>query len=214
MVYFCPTCKHDQPLTYYEQKSRTDGTIFKSCNEIGLQTRNPKRVIYNKVGKCGSTTVRRIMRKVSKKNNVTFQTRSTFPVNMMDKPMNKASLTPLKTQEFVTAFVKLKTPAVYADHLYWVDFTKYGYDNPEYINVLRDPLDRVISKYFYAPPIVRKYLKAKQIDQAKNPNEDIRDWIKVYASNETILAYFCGQEDMCKKMSRDSLDKAKKNVER
>ena len=42
------------------------------------------------------------------------------------------------------------TPFSYERHLYYIDFSDYNVSKaPIYINLIRDPIDRIISDFFY-----------------------------------------------------------------
>lgn len=55
-----------------------------------------------------------------------------------------------REQERVADYVfRLGTGSAYVEHIAWIDFYDYGLPKPIYINLVRDPVERVISWYFY-----------------------------------------------------------------
>ena len=45
--------------------------------------------------------------------------------------------------------IKLPRPSCYARHMCFVDFSEFNRTNPIYINIVRRPLDRIVSWYYY-----------------------------------------------------------------
>ena len=41
------------------------------------------------------------------------------------------------------------TPSVFAKHVAMVNFSKHGLPTPIYVNIVRDPVERVISWFYY-----------------------------------------------------------------
>ena len=42
------------------------------------------------------------------------------------------------------------TPSVFAKHVAMVNFSKHGLPTPIYVNIVRDPVERVISWFYYS----------------------------------------------------------------
>ena len=57
----------------------------------------------------------------------------------------------------------------YVEHINWIDFNKYDYAKPIYINMIRHPIDKVISAYYYRR---HPYTYAFYV---KNFQEELRD---------------------------------------
>lgn len=47
-------------------------------------------------------------------------------------------------------------PTSFDRHMYFTNFSYFGYQNPIYINLIRDPVDKMMSRYYYADPKNRK----------------------------------------------------------
>ncbi len=43
----------------------------------------------------------------------------------------------------------ITAPFVYIKHMNFIDFSMFNYTTPIYVNLVRDPVDRVISWYYY-----------------------------------------------------------------
>jgi dermatan/chondrotin sulfate uronyl 2-O-sulfotransferase UST len=67
------------------------------------------------------------------------------------------------------------TPWSFNRHVFYIDFGKYGVLNPPiYINLIRDPVERIISSYFY-----RRIVASRQV--ANNRTKGIKPsdyWMK------------------------------------
>uniref|UniRef100_A0A0K8UYD1 Heparan sulfate 2-O-sulfotransferase pipe n=1 Tax=Bactrocera latifrons TaxID=174628 RepID=A0A0K8UYD1_BACLA len=81
-----------------------------------------------------------------------------------------------REQERVADYVfRLGAGSVYVEHIAWINFYDFGLPKPIYINLVRDPVERVISWYFYA----RNAYKNAWVFR-KNPNANLKSavWFK------------------------------------
>ncbi|EDW35294.1 GL20904 [Drosophila persimilis] len=73
-------------------------------------------------------------------------------------------------REFVHQLTELSEPSVYVEHANWVNFTVHDMPRPIYINLVRHPIEKVISAYYYLrhPKIVGQSVR-------RNPNKIVQD---------------------------------------
>lgn len=115
-------------------------------------------VIYNRVPKTGSTSFVNLAYDLCKKNR--------FHVLHINVTANMHVLSLPNQVQFVrnvSGWEAVK-PALYHGHMAYLDFSKFGMpQKPIYINLIRKPLDRLVSYYYflrfgdnYRPNLVRK----------------------------------------------------------
>ena len=98
------------------------------------------RIVYNRVGKCGSRTMQNVMRKLSNENNFNF---FISPITSDFHP----KLTDLaKEVDLISSIVP---PMIYSRHIHYVAFEKFGagQTKPIFINLIRDPISRFFCLY-------------------------------------------------------------------
>lgn len=166
-----------------------------------------QRVFYNRVPKCGSRTVLSTFKILARSLHYTvaaverYGRRSHFSnVSLMDCFMDNVT--------------KLQPPFIYSQHVNYIDFSRYGLQSPIYINVIRDPLERLISHYYYnmygsnsAPLATPRPSFNQSLDNCVA--KDHPSCMKIFQ----IIPYFCGHDRSCRVMSRYSLQRAKRQVQ-
>ncbi|CAJ0958016.1 unnamed protein product, partial [Mesorhabditis belari] len=169
-------------------------------------------IIYNRVPKTGSTTfTNAVAYDLGKQNGFT-----TVHLNMTkNKPVMS-----LPDQEYFIRNVSSWTdmqPMFLHGHVSFIDFTKFGYPQPIYINLLREPLDRLLSHYYFLRfgDNFRVGLKRSragnnetfdQCVQRGGHDCDVKQlWIQI--------PYFCGHHTFCSEVgNREALETAKRHL--
>ncbi|XP_074035152.1 heparan sulfate 2-O-sulfotransferase pipe isoform X1 [Leptinotarsa decemlineata] len=107
-------------------------------------TRKAKRniIFFNRVPKVGSQTLMELLRRLSIRNGFGFhQDRVQRVETIRLSPEDQAALAAL-----VSSY---EPPGVYIKHVCFTNVSDFGLPEPIYINLVRDPVERVISWYYY-----------------------------------------------------------------
>uniref|UniRef100_A0A8C6H8S5 Uronyl 2-sulfotransferase n=1 Tax=Mus spicilegus TaxID=10103 RepID=A0A8C6H8S5_MUSSI len=100
----------------------------------------PSQVVYNRVGKCGSRTVVLLLRILSEKHGFNLVTSDIH---------NKTRLTKNEQMELIKNISTAEQPYLFTRHVHFLNFSRFGGDQPVYINIIRDPVSRFLSNYFF-----------------------------------------------------------------
>ncbi|XP_066992241.1 heparan sulfate 2-O-sulfotransferase pipe [Anabrus simplex] len=185
-------------------------------------------VFFNRVPKVGSQTFMELLRRLAVRNQFGFHRDHIQRV----ETIRLAPPDQLNLAAHVNSFVP---PAVYVKHVCFTNFSAFGLPEPIYVNIVRDPVERVISWYYYvrAPWY---YVERKQAF----PDIPLPDphWLKKdfetcvlrgdrecrYLEGETREGigdhrrqslFFCGHSDACTPFNTEgALQRAKTAVER
>ncbi|XP_060529091.1 heparin sulfate O-sulfotransferase [Cylas formicarius] len=168
-------------------------------------------VLYNRVPKTGSTSFVGIAYELCKRN--------AYHVLHVNITANSHILSLNNQISFVNNVTNWKSmkPALYHGHFAFIDFSKFGFPKPLYINIIRRPLDRFISYYYFVrygdnfrPYLIRrKHGDTITFDECVE--RDLPDcdpnlmWLQV--------PFFCGHASNCwKPGNKWALTEAKKNL--
>lgn len=174
--------------------------------------RHPPRIVFNRVPKCGSSTLMDLITEMVYKNNFTFGRAKEYMRFYLDDYWMK---------NFVNRILMHDTPLIYERHIHYFDATRYGMPQPVFINVVRDPLERLVSWYYF-----RRYQHGHIRDM---PTEQrVRTFDECVLGNHSecmvpgghhpeegffkIIPFFCGQEEFCREPSEKALSQAIHNV--
>lgn len=175
------------------------------------QKANIDLVFFNRVPKVGSQTLMVLMQLLAKRNN--------FKATR-DKPSNTETImmTPSFEMNLVEEIMENGEPATYSKHVAYIDFDALNYPQPIYINMVRDPVERIISWFYYVrTPWYIAERKRLFPDQYKLPSipflkKDFSECVMkqdrecTFIQNETKglcdhrrqVLFFCGQNpDLC-----------------
>ncbi|KAG5189540.1 hypothetical protein JKP88DRAFT_252792 [Tribonema minus] len=105
-------------------------------------------VIYNRVGKCGSTSMVRLLDRLQreKKRIISHHLPLKFWGHAGPEVLNRWLHTTKKAE--AQAWATNRT-VVLDGHSAWVNYTEHGYPAPVFINVVREPISRMKSIFYY-----------------------------------------------------------------
>ena len=142
-------------------------------------------------------------------------------------------------QQEVKSVLKERKPRAITKHYSFINFASFGSKwSPDYISILRDPLERIISMFYfdraawnivgkiqqfgsnYKPPsmeYLNKDFESCVLDPLDKECNFIQDNIILEQMNNQAsqLQYFCGHKPVCRKFNNaEALKLAKANVEK
>ena len=97
--------------------------------------RRPKVVVYNRVPKAGSSTTIALLKKLSKKNG--------FTLHLLGIPYNNYT----RAHEAIKAALRRPGRTLICDHFAYPEILQGK--EIVYINLLREPVSRIVSQYYY-----------------------------------------------------------------
>ncbi|KAM9355490.1 uronyl 2-sulfotransferase-like isoform 1-T1 [Pholidichthys leucotaenia] len=173
----------------------------------------PSQVVYNRVGKCGSRTVVILLRLLAEKHQF----------NLVSSDIhNKTRLTKHEQVDLMKNISTIPQPYLYTRHVHFLNFTRFRIEQPVYINIIRDPINRFLSNYFF-----RRFgdWRGEQNHLIRTPGmKDDERYLDINVcilenypecSNPRvfyIIPYFCGQHPQCREPGVWALERAKQNV--
>ncbi|KAK0132021.1 Uronyl 2-sulfotransferase [Merluccius polli] len=173
----------------------------------------PSQVVYNRVGKCGSRTVLILLRLLSEKHEF----------NLVSSEIhNRTRLTKHEQVDLIKNISIMPEPFLYTRHVHFLNFTRFRVEQPVYINIIRDPINRFLSNYFF-----RRFgdWRGEQNHLIRTPGmKDDERYLDINVcilenypecSNPRtfyIIPYFCGQHPQCREPGVWALERAKQNV--
>lgn len=173
----------------------------------------PSQVVYNRVGKCGSRTVVLLLRSLAERHHFTLVSSDIH---------NKTRLTKNEQVDLMKNITSIPQPYLYTRHVHFLNFTRFHIEQPVYINIIRDPINRFLSNYFF-----RRFgdWRGEQNHLIRTPGmKDDERYLDINVcilenypecSNPRlfyIVPYFCGQHPQCREPGVWALERAKQNV--
>ena len=165
--------------------------------------KNTHRIVYNRVPKCGSTTTLKLIKKLSNINKFKLKRSKIY----LEWHVSS------KEQEILVKNIsRLEQPFLYDRHIYFIDFSIYGYTTPVYINLVRDPVERFVSSYYYERQVRKENYNPEAYKRTINTCVE-EDHTECTLNNSLIaLPFFCGHDPVCQFPNMEALNRAKQNV--
>eukprot|EP00045_Choanoeca_perplexa_P015986 m.209358 g.209358 ORF g.209358 m.209358 type:complete len:320 (+) comp17138_c1_seq1:201-1160(+) len=182
----------------------------------------PSHVFYNRIPKAGSSTLKNLAHLVAKhSDNLTHVSSRNF----RDRGWFAFEEEKGNAQRIVGVFEAAATSKViYDQHVRYIDFRAHGLNQPVYINMVREPTERVTSSYYFARfggNSHREQIRAALGEQADwNINQCVEAGIqckshKTLSSQMSLMTeFFCGHHPDCQQMDSKALERAKSNLEK
>ncbi|XP_033099539.1 uronyl 2-sulfotransferase-like [Anneissia japonica] len=171
---------------------------------------NKPRIIFNRVGKCGSRSVLDIFRILAERNQF----------NMIESLVYTQKILPPEKEEMMAQVLsQLQAPYLFQRHMYHINFNYYGLKSPSYINIIRDPIARFTSQYYFkrfGDGFQQRTWTFNGTESEKY--QTINDCVlnnKYECSQRRmfyILPFFCGNDPRCKYPTDWTLARAMENV--
>lgn len=189
-----------------------------SNKQIGINEQSTQKeakggvlLLYNRVPKTGSTSFMNVVYSLTQKNHF-----SAAYVNVSSKSHRWLFQDQFRFAKNLTHW-KSRQPGVFHGHFPFLSFIPMGLPQPIYINIVRDPLERLVSHYYflrhgdtYLPNKIRK----KQGDKTTFDECVIKRLSDCQAEKLWVqIPYFCGSDPDCwKPGNKGALHRAKRNV--
>lgn len=170
------------------------------------------RIIFNRVGKCGSRSMIAMLRDLAQQNG--FNLISSVVYNQTHVPK-------LREKHIVSILDQVQPPYLFQRHIHYVNFKRHMAQEVVYINIIREPIARMVSQYYFArygDGILGK-ARAKWNRPLEEFNETIDECVKHEhrdcSGHRTfyIIPFFCGNSKRCVTPSKWALQRAMYNVQ-
>ena len=118
-------------------QAKTDDILATTFN----RTRNDLVLVYNRVPKCSSTSMYKLIKALSLRNNFRFSLARSDDIRNELRSVEKES-------ELVKAVRALPKGSVYVRHMYNPDWARLGLE-VNLVNMVRDPISRMASWFYF-----------------------------------------------------------------
>ncbi|XP_076030227.1 uronyl 2-sulfotransferase homolog pip-like [Oratosquilla oratoria] len=204
-------------------KEEFDGSTSPSYDEVVVAAMNvtphaSKLLIYNRIPKCASSTVQTVLRWLARQLDYQHVSSNVF---------DERQLSQKEQLHLANSLLSGSQHISYDRHLYYTNFSALELPPPIYVNVVRDPIERFISSFYYRRSEERLNRLAARGRTSSPPSaawinrtveqcvtsDDEECLIQEGDQREMMLTYFCGHQSFCREIgNQDALAKAKQVV--
>ncbi|XP_075160328.1 heparan sulfate 2-O-sulfotransferase pipe isoform X10 [Haematobia irritans] len=182
-------------------------------------------IFFNRLEKVGSTSLGSLLVNLAKVNNFTPYVNQEFVPNPL--------LLPLDLERSIAQEINEVNGAMsYVEHINWINFTKFDLPKPIYVNLMRHPIQKVMSAYYFLrkPEVFAFYRKrGRKMESEEWFKTSFNDCVKKGEIPECIFEgriqynmdwrrfslHFCGNKPVCKNFNSPIATQiAKQNIER
>merc|ERR1712110_325760 len=216
-----------KPKSYLSRELSNEKLLL-DPKELNNTRKATKEILFfNRVPKVGSQTTMELLKSLSHKNQFTYHKDRTQKVETIKLTYNE--------EKWLANLVNyFEPPSVYVKHVCFTNLTQFDMDMPIYVNLVRDPVERVISWYYYvrAPWYFVERKRAFPDLPLPNPNWLRKDFETCVRTNDRECRYipgakkdgfgdhrrqtmfFCGHNDDCTGFNTEiAMKRAMKHVE-
>ncbi|XP_050689900.1 heparan sulfate 2-O-sulfotransferase pipe-like [Eriocheir sinensis] len=214
---------HENKTQYNDyEEEETKGSIEYTGGSYNVTPLNARILLYNRIPKCASSTMQTILRWCSRQLGYEHFSSTVYDQHQLSQGKQRELVANLTTRTSTTPGLQS-----YDRHLYYTDFEEQGAQRPAYINLVREPVERFISSFYYRRSKERlaRILAHGHLVASPSPNWRNRTVEQCVVSGdaecsftqgsrqEMVLTYFCGHQPFCRTVgSKVALQRAKQMV--
>lgn len=168
-----------------------------------------EKLIFNRLQKVGSQSLMALITQLSRVNNFTAYVNKENATTQLVYPIGME-------EAMAEEITDVEGAMSYVEHINWIDFAKFDLPKPIYINLVRHPIEKVISAYYYIrhPAVFSYYLLrgGRKLEPKEYFDTSFNDCVKagklpecrfdagteVYKDWRQFAMYFCGNQPVCK----------------
>ena len=199
-------------LLHISKVSRTTISVpFLSNTETGADSNKGVILIYNRVPKTGSTSLMSVLYALHMGNEFNLAYVNVSTKNHIFSFMNK-----FRFARNISLWYSFH-PALFHGHFPYINFSPMGFRQPIYINVIREPLERFVSHYYfvrYGDTFLPDKVRRNQGDTTTFDDCVKQNSAHCHATKLWLqIPYFCGCENYCWEPGNEkALKRAKENI--
>ncbi|XP_044270735.1 uronyl 2-sulfotransferase-like [Tribolium madens] len=192
----------DEPVVVRPTEAAPPRSATKSLDEV-MDEMNKFVLLLNQIPNCGGEILVFLLQKMQGMNNYR---------HVRLKGGGGRRLTRGQQEQFVDEIYRVMreeaVPLSFDRQLFFVNFTTYDKQSPSYINIIREPADKAISRSFYT----NKNTEGDLIDCLVRRKSDCQG--RKVNPYQLTIPYFCGHDPKCMLDNQWALQTAKSNVEK